>query len=154
MRKSLSQLVINTCLAMNSEGINQGRAGNVSVRFEEGFLITPSGLAYDRLSPDDIVYVGMDGAQQGPLTPSSEWRMHRDIYVNRAEAGAVLHALWAAGKGPSPDLSAGSVALAHRLVQVRLQGSHVALLAPSPAPRPGEHADRGGPNCGDALPPS
>ena len=50
--------------------------------------------------------------------------------------GAVLHALWAAGKGPSPDLSAGSVALAHRLVQVRLQGSHVALLAPSPAPRP------------------
>ena len=51
MRESLSQQIIDTCLAMNSEGINQGSAGNVSARFENGFLITPSGLAYDRLTP-------------------------------------------------------------------------------------------------------
>jgi L-fuculose-phosphate aldolase len=92
MRKSLSQQVIDTCLAMNSAGINQGSAGNVSVRFEEGFLITPSGLAYDKLSPGDIVYVGMDGAQEGLLTASSEWRMHLDIYAARPEAAAVIHA--------------------------------------------------------------
>jgi L-fuculose-phosphate aldolase len=92
MRKSISQQIIDTCLAMDANRINQGSAGNVSARFEEGFLITPSGMAYDRLVPDDIVYVGMDGSAQGRLTPSSEWRMHLDIYAARPEAGAVLHA--------------------------------------------------------------
>jgi len=92
MRKSISQQIIDTCLAMDANSINQGSAGNVSARFEEGFLITPSGMAYDRLVPDDIVYVGMDGSAQGRLTPSSEWRMHLDIYAARPEAGAVLHA--------------------------------------------------------------
>jgi L-fuculose-phosphate aldolase len=92
MRKTLSQQIINTCLAMNSEGINQGSAGNVSVRFEQGFLITPSGLSYNRLGPGDIVYVGMDGVAEGRLSPSSEWRMHLDIYAARPEAGAVIHA--------------------------------------------------------------
>ena len=92
MRKLLSQQVIDTCLAMNAEGINQGIAGNVSVRFEEGFLITPSGVPYDRIMSSDIVYVSMDGATDDPLKPSSEWRMHLDIYAARPEAGAVVHA--------------------------------------------------------------
>ena len=91
-RETLSQAVIDICLAMNTHGINQGNAGNISQRFEDGFLITPSGIAYQRLQPGDIVYVGMDGRSQESLAPSSEWRMHRDIYVNHADAGAVLHA--------------------------------------------------------------
>ena len=91
-RESLSQAVIDTCLAMNTHAINQGNAGNISQRFEDGFLITPSGIAYERLQPGDIVYVNMDGSSRGPLAPSSEWRMHRDIYVNHPDAGAVLHA--------------------------------------------------------------
>ena len=77
---------------MNTHGINQGSAGNISVRYNDGFLITPSGMAYDRLKPEHIVLVGLDGNSHDALNPSSEWRMHRDIYVNRAEAGAVLHA--------------------------------------------------------------
>jgi L-fuculose-phosphate aldolase len=91
-RETLSQAVIDTCLAMNTHGINQGNAGNISQRFEDGFLITPSGIAYQRLQPGDIVYVDMDGRFQESLAPSSEWRMHRDIYANHADAGAVLHA--------------------------------------------------------------
>ena len=91
-RDSLSQQVIDTCIAMNTQGINQGNAGNVSVRFENGFLITPSGLPYDRLQPADIVLVDLNGASQDRLQPSSEWRMHRDIYAQRFDAGAVLHA--------------------------------------------------------------
>ncbi|MGB5329444.1 MAG: class II aldolase/adducin family protein [Gammaproteobacteria bacterium] len=91
-RETLSQAVIDICLAMNTHGINQGNAGNISQRFEDGFLITPSGIAYQRLQPGDIVYVGMDGRSQESLAPSSEWRMHRDIYANHADAGAVLHA--------------------------------------------------------------
>jgi L-fuculose-phosphate aldolase len=91
-RESLSQAVIDTCLAMNTQGINQGSAGNISRRVEDGFLITPSDMSYDRLQAGDIVYVGMDGSSQDSLTPSSEWRMHRDIYANHPTAGAVLHA--------------------------------------------------------------
>ncbi len=91
-REALSQQVIDSCLAMNARGINQGSAGNISVRYQDGFLITPSGMAYDRLQPEHIVLVDLDGSSEDALNPSSEWRMHRDIYANRPEAGAVLHA--------------------------------------------------------------
>ena len=91
-REDLAKQVIDTCLAMNVRAINQGSAGNVSVRFEDGFLITPSGMAYDKLQPRHIVLVDLDGHCEDELNPSSEWRMHRDIYANRDEAGAVLHA--------------------------------------------------------------
>ena len=91
-RASLSHNVIDSCLAMNVQGINQGSAGNISVRFKDGFLITPSGIAYQRLQPADIVFVDMTGNSNDSLAPSSEWRMHRDIYASRPEAGAVLHA--------------------------------------------------------------
>jgi L-fuculose-phosphate aldolase len=91
-RKSLSRNVIESCLAMNAQGINQGSAGNISVRFEDGFLITPSGIPYQQLRHEHIVFTDMDGNCRDSLAPSSEWRMHRDIYVNRPHAGAVLHA--------------------------------------------------------------
>jgi L-fuculose-phosphate aldolase len=91
-RRRLSQQIIETCLEMNARDINQGKAGNFSTRFEDGFLVTPSGIAYHRLRPDDIVFVGADGSSDDRLQPSSEWRMHRDIYAGRPEAGAVLHA--------------------------------------------------------------
>ena len=77
---------------MNRLGINQGTAGNASVRVPEGLLITPSGLAYDRMKPEDIVTIDKDGDTRGTGTPSSEWRFHFDIMVTRQEAQAVLHA--------------------------------------------------------------
>lgn len=91
-KKGLATAIIDACRAMNSAGLNQGTSGNVSARFGEGFLITPSGAPYDALSPDDIVFVDLEGEPDEGLNPSSEWRMHRDIYRARGEAGAVLHA--------------------------------------------------------------
>lgn len=91
MRKKLSQNIIETSLLMQDKGINQGSAGNVSVRYEEGFLITPSGLAYEKLTADDIVFVDSEGRSQGALDASSEWRMHFDIYTQHPEAVAVVH---------------------------------------------------------------
>lgn len=73
-------------------GLNSGSAGNVSLRLADGFLITPSGLANDTLTPEQMVRMDMDGNWQGPLKPSSEWRIHRDIYHARPEVGAVVHA--------------------------------------------------------------
>ncbi|MGZ8435593.1 MAG: class II aldolase/adducin family protein, partial [Candidatus Binatia bacterium] len=70
----------------------QGTSGNLSVRHDGGFLITPTGIAYDELSPDDIVHVRMDGTWRHPLAPSSEWRFHRDILLAKPEVNAVVHA--------------------------------------------------------------
>jgi L-fuculose-phosphate aldolase len=87
--------VVATALAMNARGINRGKSGNVSARFVhagfDGFLVTPTGLPYERTTPDDIVAMTLDGEARGTRLPSSEWRFHRDIYVARPDANAVVH---------------------------------------------------------------
>ena len=87
----LKKKVIETCLAMNASGINQGTAGNVSVRTDEGFLITGSGIPYARMKPEHVVEMDLDGGYRGDYLPSSEWRMHLDIFKARPEAGAIVH---------------------------------------------------------------
>lgn len=88
----LRQQLIDTALAMNASGINQGTSGNISVRVEGGFLITPSALPYEQYQCEDIVFMTLAGEWEGIRKPSSEWRFHKDIYLNRKDAGAVLHA--------------------------------------------------------------
>lgn len=91
MSRKLRRQVIATALAMNRAGINQGTSGNVSVRYRNGYLVTPSAMAYDTLEPDDLVFMNLDGSARGRRRPSSEWRFHQDIYLMRADAGAVVH---------------------------------------------------------------
>lgn len=93
------QLIATAC-RMADSGLNKGTAGNLSVRVEEngeaGFLITPTGMSYESLQPKDIVFMRLDGSYAGihdnQRQPSSEWRFHRDLYIARPEAGAILHA--------------------------------------------------------------
>ncbi len=87
----LAAQVLATARAMNASGINRGAAGNVSARCAEGFLITPTGMAYDECTADDIAKVAADGTASGRRKPSSEWRFHRDIYAAHPEAGAIIH---------------------------------------------------------------
>ena len=87
----LRQEVIATALGMNALGINRGKSGNVSARIETGFLITPSGMPYAEIAPDDVVAMGLDGSADGRRRPSSEWRFHRDIYASRGDVDAVVH---------------------------------------------------------------
>ncbi|MBN35183.1 MAG: class II aldolase [Rhodospirillaceae bacterium] len=89
--QALRRDLIVTARSMNGLGINQGTSGNVSARAGKGFLITPSALPYDKTTPDDIVAVALDGTAKGRRRPSSEWRIHRDIYAARPEAGAIVH---------------------------------------------------------------
>jgi L-fuculose-phosphate aldolase len=84
--------LIATARALQPAGLNKGTSGNVSVRDGDGFLITPTGLAYDTLTPNDMPRMALDGTWTGTRKPSSEWRLHRDLYAARPEAGAVLHA--------------------------------------------------------------
>ncbi len=92
-RKALAE----ACRAMNASGVNQGAAGNISLRFGEGMLITPSGVDYDRLAPDMIVAMPLDAEEPGRdaktgMRASSEWRFHRDIFRARGDVGAIVHA--------------------------------------------------------------
>lgn len=76
-------------------GLATGTSGNLSVRVDGGMLVTPSGIAYDTLRPEDIVPLRFTGpgaaAWDHPLDPSSEWAMHQAVYQARPEAGAVVH---------------------------------------------------------------
>ena len=87
---TLRRQMVQTCRKMNETGINQGTAGNLSVRYGDGFLITPSSLPYDGMEPGDLVEMGWDGSYAG-RRPSSEWRFHRDILKARPDVNVVLH---------------------------------------------------------------
>lgn len=92
----IRQDIIDACLEMNASGLNQGTSGNISVRHEGMMLITPSATPYDRMTPDMIAAMDltgeMTGEWEGPLKPSSEWRIHWQILTARTELSAVVHA--------------------------------------------------------------
>ncbi len=89
---SARQAIIDTALAMSRSGLSPGRSGNVSARWPGGMLITPSGMAYDAQVPDDIVFVGNDGATRaGSRKPSSEWQFHLAAFAARPDMHAIVH---------------------------------------------------------------
>jgi L-fuculose-phosphate aldolase len=92
---ALRREVIATALEMERLGINQGTSGNISARWQDGLLITPSGVPYAELQTQDIVWLPLDVADDAAVfeqsRPSTEWRFHRDILRSRPEINAVVH---------------------------------------------------------------
>ena len=96
MSKLKSEL-IKYSKKLNITNLSALRSGNISVRAKEkgveGFYITPSGMKYSSLKTKDIVFVSLKGIfDKKKNKPSSEWRFHQDIYVNKKEAKAIVHA--------------------------------------------------------------
>ena len=92
MKKLRSELIKYSQM-LNTKKISALRSGNVSVRFENGFLITPSGVKYSSLKSKDIVFVSLKGNfDKKKGIPSSEWKFHQDIYLNKKNAKAIVHA--------------------------------------------------------------
>lgn len=86
--------IIALCLQMNNTGLNQGTSGNISARFKEHMLITPSGIPYEDLVPSDIAKMKIDSDEfswTGPSKPSSEWHFHRSILQTKPELNAIVH---------------------------------------------------------------
>src|SRR5208283_1421282 len=88
--------IVEACRAMNASGINQGAAGNISLRLGQSMLITPSGVDYQILAPEMIVAMDLSADEAARdektgLRASSEWRFHRDIFFARPDVGAVVH---------------------------------------------------------------
>ena len=94
--------VIKYAKKLNDTNLSPLRSGNVSVRTDlsgkEGFFITPSGVKYNDLQEDKIVFLEMDEKKNEQkivdhgLNPSSEWKFHQDIYINKPDAIAIVHA--------------------------------------------------------------
>lgn len=95
----LKRLVIETARRMNALGINVNKSGNVSVRASldglDGFFITPTGIDYDLLEVEDIVFIAFDqevrSRIQNKRLPSSEWLMHERVYRQRPDVKAIVH---------------------------------------------------------------
>ena len=87
----IAEQLLKTAQKLLITGLNKGTSGNVSVRYDGGFLITPSGMAVEDITPDSMVKMQFDGSFEQSKIPSSEWRFHRDILASRAEINAIVH---------------------------------------------------------------
>jgi L-fuculose-phosphate aldolase len=93
--QALRTAIVAACRQLNDSGLNQGMAGNISVRLGDNILITPTATPYDTMRPEDIAAFPLSGGAEdaiGPLRPSSEWRFHRDLLRERDDVAAVVHA--------------------------------------------------------------
>ena len=93
----LRSSVVKYSKKLNSTNLSALRSGNISARTKEknidGFYITPSGTKYSSLKPKDIMFVSLKGKfDKKKGNPSSEWKFHQDIYVNKKDAKAIVHA--------------------------------------------------------------
>jgi L-fuculose-phosphate aldolase len=87
----LREQLLKIAQKLIATGLNKGTAGNASVRCEDGFLVTPSGMAVEDMSAASMVKMQFDGSFEADKIPSSEWRFHRDILQNRQDVNAIVH---------------------------------------------------------------
>jgi L-fuculose-phosphate aldolase len=93
--RKLREAIIAKARWMNASGLNQGTSGNISARYGDRMLITPSATPYDAMEPEMIASMRIEGEYgtwEGPLKPSTEWRFHLDITKSRPDVGAIVHA--------------------------------------------------------------
>ncbi|MGQ0456871.1 MAG: class II aldolase/adducin family protein [Hyphomicrobium sp.] len=91
--KALRKAVVATAQDMSRRGLSPGKSGNVSARFSDGMLITPTAKSYETLEAGDIVFVDGDGVVAKNVgAPSTEWRFHLAAYRARPDRHALVHA--------------------------------------------------------------
>ncbi len=99
------EAVRSTAVATADAGLATGSSGNVSLRFDDRALITPSGVPYAELGADRVIEIDVDGNRRsGTGEPSSEWRMHVAVYARRGDVHAIVHT-------HSPVATAAAIAL-------------------------------------------
>lgn len=91
MSTLLRESIVAACKQLETTGLNRGTTGNVSCREADHFLITPTGVPVDEITPSRIVAINFDGKVIGIGKPSSEWQFHADILRARPEINAVVH---------------------------------------------------------------
>lgn len=95
--KEKASQIVEASQRLVSIGMNRGSCGNISARCEttfkgsDSFLVTPSGIDPEKMTPESICLMNMSGETVEGGKPSSEWRIHRDIYDSRPEIHAIVH---------------------------------------------------------------
>jgi L-fuculose-phosphate aldolase len=91
--KGLRWSIVHAALDLAATGLSPNMSGNISAREGSRLFITPSGVPYTEMQPDDIVEIAPDGTVlSDEFLPSSEWQMHAAIYAAHPEAGGIVHA--------------------------------------------------------------
>jgi L-fuculose-phosphate aldolase len=90
-KSAIKQAIVEVYGELARRGMNFSSAGNISVRWSEGMLITPTGCTEETLKVSNVVETGLDGSHSGSVAPSSEWAMHAEVYRRVQAAGAVIH---------------------------------------------------------------
>jgi ribulose-5-phosphate 4-epimerase/fuculose-1-phosphate aldolase len=88
---AIRELLASLAASLFARGFSVGSAGNISVRLEDGFLITPTNSSLGRLDPARLAKLDGGFAHVGGDKPSKEVFMHRAFYTARPDAGAVVH---------------------------------------------------------------
>ena len=95
MNKSVQEHICEISKKLLTHGLNHGATGNVSVRIDNDFYITPSGMATEYMEAKDVVKCSLliDEAEVSRMTkkPSSEWHFHQQIYQTRGDVNAIVH---------------------------------------------------------------
>lgn len=91
--EEIRKKIVEAGLRLVREGLVARSWGNISVRIDEkNMLITPSGRTYENLKPEDIVLMNYHTLKyEGEIKPSSEYRLHAEVYKQRREINAVIH---------------------------------------------------------------
>ena len=95
--RALQMQVVHAAKSMAKDGLSSGSFGNVSAADREHNLlaITPSGVLYDTMQPEDICLLHLDGSAVKGVTnqykPSSELPMHCAVYAARPDCNAIMH---------------------------------------------------------------
>ena len=89
--QELRQQLFTISQKLSQLGLNKGTSGNASVRCDSGFLVTPSGMHINEMTPENMVQMQLDGTFEQGKKPSSEWFFHRDILASRPDINAVIH---------------------------------------------------------------
>ncbi len=92
--RKLRQAIIDNCCWMNAQGLNQGTSGNISARYKDIVLLTPSAIPYDEMQPEMIATIPVNGTVddwEGPFKPSTECHFHLRIMKERSDVNAIVH---------------------------------------------------------------
>ncbi len=124
---SIGEQVLEAAQSMSASGLSPGKSGNVSARTEGGFIITPTGLEYDDLKPNDLVLVKEDGSVPlEQLKPSSEAPFHLAVYKARPDIASIVHCH--SNKATALACAGKSIPAFHYMVAAA--GGHDIPLAP------------------------
>lgn len=88
---ALRELVADLGRSLFDRGLAPGSSGNISVRLDDGWLLTPTDSCLGRLDPPRLAKLDWQGRHVGGDAPSKEAPLHRAMYEARPQAGAIVH---------------------------------------------------------------